>query len=110
MTVWHNSEGLVNTGLNVDNRIRVVGRGDQFQFFINGRAVELCIPNAGERPTGNATDCQGQRVSVWQDSSYATGKLGVVVHTDQYIGTVAEFDAFTVTMPRGGAETPGAEI
>jgi len=110
VTVWHNSDGLVNTGLNADNRVRVVGRGDQFQFFINGRAVELCVPNAGERPTGNASSCQGQRVSVWQDSSYPTGKLGVVVHTDQNIGTGAEFDAFTVTMPRTGTETPGAEI
>ena len=110
VTVWHNSDGLVNTGLNVDNRVRVVGRGDQFQFFINGRAVELCVPNSGERPTGNAASCQGQRVSVWQDSSYPMGKLGVVVHTDQNVGTVAEFDAFTVTMPRNGTETPGAEI
>lgn len=110
VTVWHNSEGLINTGLNADNRVRVVGRGNQFQFFINGRAVELCIPNPGERPTGNSADCQGQRVSVWQDSAYPTGKLGVVVRTDRSAGTVAEFDAFTVIMPRTGTETPGAEI
>jgi hypothetical protein len=110
MTVWHNSNGLINTGLNADNRVRVVGRGDQFQFFINGSAVELCIPNPGEQPTGNSTDCLGQRVSVWQDASYATGKLGVGVRADRNVGTVTEFDGFTVTMPRTGTETPGAEI
>lgn len=110
VTVWHKADTLINLGLNVDNRVRVVGRGDQFQFFINGQALELCVPNAGEQPTGNDRDCQGQRVNVWQDSEYATGKVGVVVHIDQQLGTVADFDAFTVTMPREASETPGAEI
>ncbi len=110
VTVWHDSDGLINTGLNVDNRVRVVGRGDQFQFFINGRAVELCVPNSGEQPTGNAKDCRGQHVSVWQDSAYPIGKLGVVVHTEQYPGSVVEFDNFTVTMPSTGTGTPGAQL
>lgn len=104
VTVWHDSAGLINAGLAATNQIRVVGRGDKFQFYINGQQVELCVPLPGEQPTGNAANCMGEKVTVWQDSSFATGRLGVVVNTDQKPGTVVEFDNFIVTVPASGSE------
>lgn len=99
VTVWHNGEGIINTGIGATNRLRVVGRGDRFQFSINGSPLELCIPFAGDEPTGNARDCQGERTLVWQDNTYAAGKLGVVVNSP---GVIADFDDFIVTSPETG--------
>lgn len=104
VTVWHNSHGLVQTGMNVANRVRVVGRGSQFQFYINGQQVELCVPLPGEQPTGSADACMGEKTPVWEDTSFATGKLGVAVHTYQFPGTIANFDNVIVTMPIDASE------
>jgi hypothetical protein len=101
VTVWHNGEGIINTGIGATNRLRVVGRGDRFQFWINGTPLELCIPFAGDAPTGNARDCQGEKTLVWQDSTYATGKLGVAVNSP---GVVVDFDDFIVFSPKAGDE------
>ena len=98
-TVWHYSDGLIHEGLNVENTIRVVGNGSQFSFYINDQQVELCIPHAGEQPTGNAINCLGDRQMIWTDSTLKTGKLGLVVNTNQFPGTIAEFDDFTVISP-----------
>jgi hypothetical protein len=110
VTVWHDSDGLINTGLNATNQIRVVGRGDKFQFYINGQQVELCVPLPGEQPTGNAANCLGETVAVWQDSAFASGRLGVVVNTDQKPGTVIDFDNFIVTVPASGSEQDNPQI
>ncbi len=104
VTVWHNSHGLIQTGMNVKNRVRVVGRGNQFQFYINGQQVELCVPLAGEQPTGSADACMGEKAPVWEDDSFASGRLGVAVHTYQFPGTIADFDNVIVTMPIDGSE------
>lgn len=107
-TVWHYSDGLINEGLNVSNRVRVVGEGDNFRFFINGEPVTLCLPLEGEQPTGSASECQGEESLVWQAPNLAaTGKLGVVVNTNRYPGTVVEFDDFVVFSP-GTANRDGA--
>ncbi|QPC84877.1 hypothetical protein G4Y79_11050 [Phototrophicus methaneseepsis] len=99
-TIWHYSDGLINEGLDATNRVRVVGIGNDFRFFINGEQVTLCVPNPGEQPTGSATDCQGEETQVWHATDIApTGKLGVVVNTDRYPGSVIAFDAFVVYSP-----------
>lgn len=98
-TVWHYSDGLIKEGLNVTNTVRVVGRDDQFRFYINRQQVELCIPKPGEQPTGNATNCLGERSMVWVDSAFEKGQLGLVVNTNQFPGTIAGFDDFIVISP-----------
>lgn len=99
VTIWHNSNGLLNTGMGAENRIRVVGQGNQFQFFLNGDPALLCIPNEGELPTGNSDDCLGQESYILEDDSYSRGKLGVVVNGASMAGDIVEFDNFTVTIP-----------
>ena len=107
VTVWHNSNGLLNMGLNTDNRIRVVGRGADFQFYLNGELVNLCIPLEGEQPTGNAEDCMGEVTDTWHDDSFATGKLGLIVNGSSHVPVSAEFDNFVVTMPQAPVEGDG---
>jgi hypothetical protein len=109
VTVWHKGEGLINTGLNAQNRIRIVARGDAFQFYINGQQVELCVPFPGEKPTGSAAQCQGEKTFVWHSAAFGSGKLGVVVNTYAKPGTVAEFDDFIVTSPDDGSATANTE-
>ena len=99
VTVWHNSNGLLNDGLGAENRIRVVGRGDEFRFYINGEAVELCIPFDGEQPTGSAAACMGEQSFVWQDGTLPQGQLGLIVNVLSIPGIVVDFDNFTVISP-----------
>jgi hypothetical protein len=101
VTVWHYSDGLINEGIDVENTIRVVGQGDEFRFYINGQPVELCIPLEGQQPTGNATDCLGERNFVWKNGSLQNGHLGLVVNVVNLPETVVEFDNFTVISPEG---------
>jgi hypothetical protein len=100
VTIWHYSNGVLNEGLNVENHIRVVGRGDEFEFYLNGQAALLCIPLEGELPTGNSDNCLGEESYIWKDDSFAQGKLGLVVSGATNPDTVAEFDNFTVFMPQ----------
>lgn len=100
LTVWHAAPDLINMGLNATNRLRVVGEGNRFWFYINGQQVELCVPLPGEQPTGNAANCLGEVTSVWQGEVASAGKLGVVVNVDRLPGTVVEFDQFVVFQPR----------
>jgi hypothetical protein len=100
VTVWHYSDGLLNEGLGAENRIRVVGRGDEFRFYLNGESVELCIPLEGEQPTGNAESCLGERSSIWKNDSLLTGQLGVIVNVQSIPEIVVEFDNFTVISPQ----------
>lgn len=99
VTIWHDSGGMLNTGLNAQNRIRVVGRGNQFQFFLNQEPVLLCIPLADEQPTGTSADCLGEETFIWEDDHFATGKLGFVLNAARQVGDVVEFDDLVVTMP-----------
>lgn len=99
VTIWHYSNGLLNEGIGAENRIRIVGQGNQFMFFLNGEPALLCIPLDGQQPTGNADDCLGEETFVWQDDSFAQGKLGVVLNGATMAGDVVEFDNFTVKIP-----------
>lgn len=96
MTIWHYSNGLLNEGVGEENRIRIVGKGNQFVFFLNGDPASLCVPLEGQSPTGNADDCLGEETFYWEDDTFSQGKLGVVISGSN---DVIEFDNFTVTIP-----------
>ncbi|MGJ3240670.1 MAG: hypothetical protein ACFE0Q_18320 [Anaerolineae bacterium] len=96
VTIWHDSRGLLNTGIDEENRIRVVGQGDQFRFFLNDQPALLCVPREGELPTGNSDNCLGEETFIWQDDTYSRGKLGLVLTGSN---DVVVFDNLTVTMP-----------
>lgn len=100
VTIWHYSNGTLNEGLNVENNIRVVGRGNEFEFYLNGQPALLCVPLEDQQPTGNSEDCFGEETFVWKDDSFSQGKLGLLVSGENNPGTIVEFDNFTVWMPQ----------
>lgn len=107
VTVWHYSNGLLNEGLNVSNRVRIVGRGADFQFYLNDSLVNLCVPFEGEQFTGSAEACMGETTDTWHDESFATGKLGLILNASTIAPVSVEFDNFIVTMPEAPEEGDG---
>ena len=97
---WHPSPYIVQN-IGALNRLRVVGQGDQFQFFINDQRVDLCIP---DNPDGVSTpnnftgECTGgQWLDTLTDESIEYGRVGVTVVVDgQPIGPEVLFDNVVV--------------
>lgn len=96
---WHNGfdEPVLETGLNITHRIRVVGVDDQFRFYINDELVPVCLPDDPDALStidprnGNCLEGQWQETLV--DDSISYGRLGVTVITDGIpAGPVVEFD------------------
>lgn len=92
---------LVREGLNVTNYLRVVAKGDQFQFYINDQLAQLCIPND---PNAESTYRLGQCIEgTMQDSltdnSITMGQIGVIAQTLNESGVVVNFDNLLVFGP-----------
>jgi hypothetical protein len=92
---WHTTD-RINQGLDVVNRLRVVGHEDHFQFYINETLVELCIPNNPDglsTPLASGECLDGEWTPTLVDDSITFGRVGVTVLIDnQPIGPVVEFD------------------
>lgn len=100
LSAWIESP-LVNQGIGATNWLRVIARGDQFQFFINDQPVQVCVPN---NPEGESTyflgECvDGAMLDTLTDSTIANGQLGVVALSIDEPGVVVEFDNFLVYGP-----------
>lgn len=100
LSTWIESS-LVNSGIGAQNDLRVVAHGDEFQFFINGTQVELCIP---DDPSASSTylsgEClAGQMVDTLVDDSIPSGRLGVVARAYRTEGVIVEFDNVLVYGP-----------
>jgi len=100
---------VVNQELNAENEVRVVARGSQFQFFINGEQMLLCIPND---PTATSTysggECfDGTMQGILTDDSIPTGQLGVIAQATQTGGggVSIQFDNLTVFSPSNDVAT-----
>ncbi|MEO8396476.1 MAG: family 16 glycoside hydrolase [Chloroflexota bacterium] len=70
---------LVHQGLNALNRLRVIAQGDQFHFYINDEAVQLCIPDDpnGVSTYSNETCVKGTMVDTLTDDTISNGQIGV---------------------------------
>lgn len=98
----------VEQGLGALNRVRVVGVGDTFRFYVNGTPVGLCL-----NPTGQSTyaggQClhsrEGQNVAVpladhLTDDAHPVGQIGAALVTLGRAETVAvAFDELVVFAP-----------
>lgn len=92
---------VVNQGIGAVNALRVIALGDQFQFFVNGQPVELCLP---ENPDGFSTldgagNCMGNMTATWVDDTIASGQVGVVVVTLDAPNFAVEFDNVLIIGP-----------
>ena len=108
LSAWIQSP-LINTGISEKNTIRVIGRGDQFQFFINDEQVDLCIPNDPKAiSTFSGGECiEGRMVDTLVDDTISSGQLAMVAQTSQFgTGTVVRFDNVIVFSPQAiGTQT-----
>jgi hypothetical protein len=110
VSTWHPSDAI-QQGVGAVNHLRVIGYGEQFQFYVNDTLLELCIPNDASH-TSTIHPLTGECLEgTWQttltDSSHAAGQIGVVVFGDD-VGTLSdgqemmvEFDNVIIT---GGRE------
>lgn len=102
LSVWIPSE-VVNQGFDVANDLRVVARGDQFQFFVNDQPVALCIPddpNAESTYNDLTGECLGgQMLTTLVDANIPAGPLGVVARSFNETGVVVDFDNVVVSAP-----------
>jgi hypothetical protein len=92
---------LIDQGLNVTNRLRVVAVGDRFRFYINGEPVELCIPDdPAAISTYIAGEClDGTMQPVLIDDSIASGRLGGIAMSLGTPGVTVAFDNVLVFQP-----------
>ncbi|MDZ4765569.1 MAG: hypothetical protein SGI73_13545 [Chloroflexota bacterium] len=73
---------VIQQGMNLPNDLRVVGRGGQFQFFINAQRVQVCTP---DDPNGVSTysggTCYGTMQDELADASFGVGRVGVTAES-----------------------------
>ncbi len=99
LSTWVPSS-LVVQGLNVSNQLRVVAKGDHFQFFINNQPVQLCIPDDPNGKSTYTTECVGGKMmDTLVDSSIPNGQIGVAAETFDDPNVVVDFDNLVVYGP-----------
>lgn len=93
---------LVKQGLDVTNQLRVVAQGADFQFYINGELLELCVPdNPDAKSTFFDGEClDGQMVSTLTDPAFTVGRFGVIAESFDEPGVVVDFDNVIVYGPQ----------
>ena len=95
----------ITIGVGAENTLRVIGRGDRFQFFVNDQPLLLCIPDNPDAQSTydwiNDVCVDGQMLDMWVDTSLPAGRLGVAAQTIQGgdTGVVVEFDNVLVYGP-----------
>ncbi len=92
---------LVREGLNVTNRLRVIARADNFQFYINDQLAQLCIPDdPGAESTYRLGQCIGGTMQdALTDNAITMGQIGVIAQTLDEPGVVVDFDNLLVFGP-----------
>jgi hypothetical protein len=101
LSEWH-AAPVILQGLMGTNRLRVIGQGDTFKFYINDQPLILC-PNgpAKQKSTWSEEKClsnNGQTSTLIQDAAFRMGKIGVGVRVD-VAGTEVAFDNVVITAP-----------
>lgn len=99
---------IINLDLESENTIRVVARGDQFQFFINGEQMLVCIPDDKDAvSTYSGGEClAGTMQTVLTDDSISHGQIGGAVQSTLTGGggVVVQFDNVIVFSPSKNVE------
>lgn len=93
---------LIQPGLDVSNYLRVVAKGDTFQFYINGSLVQLCIPDDPNAQSTFTFDgvCQGGTMQdTLVDASIPSGQIGLAAQTFDESGVVVDFDNLVILGP-----------
>jgi hypothetical protein len=88
-------------GLNWANDLRVVGKGNQFQFFVNGKLLMLCPKGTDKRSTWAGAGCASNNKQTTQtltDDSFSEGRIALVIYENDEKVAV-EFDNLVIVAP-----------
>jgi hypothetical protein len=101
LSEWHAAPEVLQ-GLKATNRLRVIGQGDTFKFYVNEKALILC-PNgpAKQKSTWSGENCLSNNTQtsvLIQDATFRSGKIGIGVRVDT-AGTEVVFDNVVLTAP-----------
>jgi hypothetical protein len=111
LSTWILSD-VIPIGIGKTNQIRVVGRGDQFQFYINDQLMELCIPDDPEAKStyveATGACMEGQMLTTLTDDAHAYGRVGLVVETLDEPDVVVDFDQVVIYSPETIAPSDAA--
>jgi hypothetical protein len=87
LSEWQKSPAIL-AGVNQTNTLRIVVKGDQFQFYVNDQLLLLCPKGSDRRSTWTGLDTGqclsngGKTVDTLVDSTLSDGKIGLGVTTD----------------------------
>ena len=101
LSAWIPSD-VINQHIGATNFLRVIAKGDHFQFFINNHQMQLCIP---DDPNAESTfpvtgECVGGKMlDTLVDASIPNGQLGVAAQSLDEQGVVVDFDNLVVYGP-----------
>ena len=114
-SLWRNEAGMskalsawipsaaIKQGLGAENKLRVIASGADYQFYINGARVQLCLPDDREAAStyagGQCLD--GSMQDSYRDSSARSGRIGLIAQSTATGGggVAARFDNVIVRMP-----------
>ncbi len=103
----------ISQGLGASNIIRAVARGSRYRFYINQRAVELCLPlEPSTASTYYGGECiDGELQLDYVDEAPAYGKIGLVAQSTATGGggVVVRFDNLLVFSP-GAADNEDVKL
>jgi hypothetical protein len=92
---------IIQQGIGATNWLRVVARGDTFEFYINNKRVPVCVPDNPDAESTYSGGCiAGQMQDSLTDSAIPHGRLGVIAHAFGEEGVIAvEFDNLWIMGP-----------
>jgi len=95
---WIQSDAVEQGTDGAVNALRVVARGDTFQFYVNGQPLSVCIPDdrSGESTMSGGECVAGQLQPSLMDDTIPYGAVGVAVETILEGGMAATFDNIVV--------------
>jgi len=88
-------------GLNWMNDLRIVAKGDRFQFYINGQQLTLCPKGSDKRSTWDGERCVsngGQTALELVDSTFADGRIALSIYENTEKVAV-DFDNLVMIAP-----------
>ena len=102
LSAWIPSPAI-NQDLNAENVIRVVARGNELMFFVNGQQLPMCLPNSRDaRSTYVGGECvDGALHDRVGRAGSGGGRLGLIAEATQTGGggVIVQFDNVIVMMP-----------
>jgi hypothetical protein len=101
VSVWGQTDAI-RQGSDAANEVRVIARGDEFRFFVNGQPVPLCLKgeNRFSMWQGPGVCVEGgELTTVYRDSAFKQGRIALAVGTIDGSDIEVAFDDLVIVGP-----------